>query len=176
MRTSREAPLIGQLMYMKTVPLIWTYMYSSVNCLWKGCWCVEKTIPLIRTYMHNSREAPLRRRLVCMKKMSLIRTYMHNHVQSWKMPLRGLLRRVHALLHFRYGWWSWTGLCHTHLFCTVVSRVCEWLLNKNLIVGGKRKEISREINCPSLGFHAILDMRDTSLAGRTHSRILDKVE
>ena len=33
-----------------------------------------------------------------------------------------------------------------------------------------------EINCPSLGFHAILDIRDTSLMGWTHSCILDKGE
>ena len=37
-------------------------------------------------------------------------------------------------------------------------------------------ERSREINCPSLGFHAILDMSDTSSARRTHSCILDKGE
>ena len=33
-----------------------------------------------------------------------------------------------------------------------------------------------KINCPSLVFYAILDIRDTSSVGRTHSRILDKVE
>ena len=38
----------------------------------------------------------------------------------------------------------------------------------------ERMERSREINCPSLGFHVILDTRDTSLAGRTHFYILDK--
>jgi len=43
-------------------------------------------------------------------------------------------------------------------------------------LGGERMERLREINCPNLRFHAILDMRDTSLAGRTHSCILDKVE
>ena len=32
-----------------------------------------------------------------------------------------------------------------------------------------------EINCPSLGFHAILDTRDTSSVGQTQSRTLDKV-
>ena len=39
---------------------------------------------------------------------------------------------------------------------------------------GEKKKRSCEINCPSSGFHAILDMKDTSLVGRTHSRILDK--
>jgi len=43
-------------------------------------------------------------------------------------------------------------------------------------LGGERMERSREINRPSLGFHAILDMKDTSSAGRTHSCILDKVK
>ena len=43
-------------------------------------------------------------------------------------------------------------------------------------LGGERMERSREINCPSLGFHVILDMRDTSSTGWTHSCILDKVE
>ena len=33
----------------------------------------------------------------------------------------------------------------------------------------------REINCPSLGFHAILDTRDTSSVGQTQSCTLDKV-
>ena len=42
--------------------------------------------------------------------------------------------------------------------------------------GGEKMERPREINCPCLGFHAILDMRDTSSAGWTHSCILDKVE
>ena len=43
-------------------------------------------------------------------------------------------------------------------------------------LGEERAERSREINCPSLGFHAILDMRDTSSVGQTHSCILDKGE
>ena len=43
-------------------------------------------------------------------------------------------------------------------------------------LGGERMERPREINCLSLGFHAILDMRDTSSAGWTHSCILDRVE
>ena len=34
----------------------------------------------------------------------------------------------------------------------------------------------RETNCLSLGFHAILDMKDTSSMGRTHSGLLDKGE
>ena len=33
-----------------------------------------------------------------------------------------------------------------------------------------------EMNYPSLGFHAILDMKDTSLARRTHSYVLVKME
>ena len=37
-------------------------------------------------------------------------------------------------------------------------------------------ERPHEINYPSLGFHAILAMRDTSSVRRTHSCILDKVE
>ena len=40
----------------------------------------------------------------------------------------------------------------------------------------ERMERSREINRPGLGFHAILDMRDTSSVGQTHSCILDKVK
>ena len=43
-------------------------------------------------------------------------------------------------------------------------------------LGGERMEKPCEINCPNLGFHAILDMRDTSLARWTHSCVLDKVE
>ena len=42
--------------------------------------------------------------------------------------------------------------------------------------GGKRMERSREINYPSLGFHAILDMRDISSTRRIPSCILDKGE
>jgi len=38
---------------------------------------------------------------------------------------------------------------------------------------GERMERSHEINYPSLGFHAIHDMRDTFSAGQTHSCILD---
>jgi len=41
---------------------------------------------------------------------------------------------------------------------------------------GEGIERSHEINYPSLGFHTILDMRDTSSAGWTHSRMLDKLE
>ena len=41
---------------------------------------------------------------------------------------------------------------------------------------GERMERSCEINCPSLRLHAILDMSDMSLMGRTHSCILDKRE
>ena len=43
-------------------------------------------------------------------------------------------------------------------------------------LGGERMDRSREINYPSLGFHAILDMRVTSSAKRTHSYLLNKVE
>ena len=43
-------------------------------------------------------------------------------------------------------------------------------------LGGERKQRSHEINCPSLGLHAILDMRDTSSIGWTHSCKLDKME
>ena len=43
-------------------------------------------------------------------------------------------------------------------------------------LGGERIERLREINYPSLGFYAILNIRDTSSVGRTHSCILDKVE
>jgi len=43
-------------------------------------------------------------------------------------------------------------------------------------LGGERKERSHEINCPSLGLHAILEMRDTSSTGWTHSCKLDKME
>ena len=41
---------------------------------------------------------------------------------------------------------------------------------------GERMDRSCEINYPSLGFHVILDMRVTSLARRTHSYVLNKVE
>ena len=44
------------------------------------------------------------------------------------------------------------------------------------LLGGERMERSYEINCPKLGFHAILDMKDTSLVGWTHTCILDKAE
>jgi len=36
------------------------------------------------------------------------------------------------------------------------------------------KERLSEINCSSLGFYAILHMKDTSFAGQTHSHNLDK--
>ena len=45
-----------------------------------------------------------------------------------------------------------------------------------VLLRGERMERSHEINCPSLGFHAILDMRNISSARRTHSCILDKRE
>ena len=45
-----------------------------------------------------------------------------------------------------------------------------------VLLGGERMERLREINCPSLGFHAILDMRNTPSAGRIHSYVLDKVK
>ena len=48
--------------------------------------------------------------------------------------------------------------------------------NNDRSAGGERVERLREINCLSLGFHAILDMRDTSSVGRTHSCVLDKGE
>ena len=35
-------------------------------------------------------------------------------------------------------------------------------------LGGERMGRSCEINYPNLGFHVILDIRDTSLMGRTH--------
>ena len=41
---------------------------------------------------------------------------------------------------------------------------------------GEKMKRSREINYPNLRFHVILDMRDTSLAGRTHSYVLVKME
>ena len=44
------------------------------------------------------------------------------------------------------------------------------------LLGGERMERSYEINCPKLGFHVILDMKDTSPVGWTHTCILDKVE
>ena len=43
-------------------------------------------------------------------------------------------------------------------------------------LGGERTKRSREINCRSLGFHAILDMKDTSSVRQTRSCILDKGE
>ena len=43
-------------------------------------------------------------------------------------------------------------------------------------LGGERMGRSHKVNYPSLGFYAILNMRDTSLAGRTHFCILDKGE
>ena len=53
-------------------------------------------------------------------------------------------------------------------------RVYRWILTMIVPLGGERKERSHEINYPSLGLHAILDMRDTSSTGWTHS--LDKME
>ena len=41
---------------------------------------------------------------------------------------------------------------------------------------GERMERSLGIKCPNLGFHVILDIRETSSAGRIHSCILDKRE
>ena len=48
--------------------------------------------------------------------------------------------------------------------------------NDHPVGGRERMERSREINYPSLGFHAILDIRDTSSVGRTHFYVLDKGE
>ena len=48
--------------------------------------------------------------------------------------------------------------------------------DNDCLLGGERIERPREINYASLGFHVILDMRDTSSGGRSHSYILDKVE
>jgi len=45
-----------------------------------------------------------------------------------------------------------------------------------ILLSGERMERSREINCPSLVFYAILNMKDTSSVGRTHSCILGKGE
>ena len=47
-----------------------------------------------------------------------------------------------------------------------------------MIVSLGRERMGRlhEINYPSLGFRAIIDMRDTSSAGWTHSCILDERE
>ena len=42
--------------------------------------------------------------------------------------------------------------------------------NNDHLVGGEGKERSCEINCPSLGFHAIFSMKDTSSVEWTHSR------
>ena len=41
---------------------------------------------------------------------------------------------------------------------------------------GKRMERSHKINCPNLGFHMILIMKEISLVGRTCSCIMDKAE
>ena len=81
---------------------------------------------------------------------------------------------MYALSYFYRGWWFWTGSYHTHEFCTTVSRVCQWLINDDRPTRRDRKERSREINCPNLRFHVILNIRDTSSAGWTHSCILDK--
>ena len=51
MHNSREAPLRGQLMCMKTMPLIRTYKYNSGNLLSKGCSCMCETMPLSRLLM-----------------------------------------------------------------------------------------------------------------------------
>ena len=45
-----------------------------------------------------------------------------------------------------------------------------------VLLKGEKVEKSRKINCPSLGFHAIVDMKDTSLVRWSHSCILDKGE
>ena len=42
--------------------------------------------------------------------------------------------------------------------------------------GGERMERSLGIKCPNLGFHVILDIRETSSVGQIHSCILDKGE
>ena len=41
---------------------------------------------------------------------------------------------------------------------------------------GKRMERSHKINCPSLGFHMILIMKEISSVGRTRSCIMDKAK
>ena len=45
-----------------------------------------------------------------------------------------------------------------------------------ILLKGEKVERSHEINCHSLGFHAILDMRDTSSVGWTQSCTLGKGE
>ena len=62
------------------------------------------------------------------------------------------------------------------MYYTIVSQVYQWILTMIVLLGGERMERPCEINCSNLGFHAILDMKDTSSARRTHSFILDKVE
>ena len=42
-------------------------MYNSREVPLKEQLMCMKTMPLIRTYMHNSREVPLRRKPMCMK-------------------------------------------------------------------------------------------------------------
>ena len=125
-------------------------------------------MPLIRTYMHNSGKIAFRRAIdVCVKqclRLGLIRITLE------KLPLEGLLRCMHALLHFCCEFWYWNSLYHIHLFSTAISWICQWLLNNDRLIRGEGKERLCEINCPSLGFHAILSMKDTSLVERTHSR------
>ena len=95
--------------------------------------------------MHNSRKIAFRRAVdVCMHYCTFIEDDGSNRFESHSVVLNR----------------SFTNL--------------QWLLNNDYPVGGNRKERSHEINYPSLGLHAILDMRDKSLAGRTHSCILDK--
>ena len=119
----------------------------KMNCLWEGCRHIWEAMPLIRTSMHNF-GCHLSKGCYC----------------------------VYGLLHFHHRWWFWTSLCHTHLYCIIVSQVYQWILTMIVPLGGERMKRLCEMNCPSLGFHAILDMKDTSSAGQTHSYVLVKMK
>ena len=153
------------------MPLIRTYMHNSGNiafkraadvcvkkCLWLGLICITGKIAFGRVTD------------VCVKQCLWLGLIC---ITLEKSPLEGLLMCA-CTIASSSRMMVRTGLNHTRLFWTEVSRICQWLLNNDYPVGGNRKERSHEINYPSLGLHAILDMRDKSLAGWTHSCILDK--
>ena len=63
--------------------------------------------------------------------MPLIRTYMY---KSRDAQLEGLLMYARIIA---FSWWFGISLYHIHLFCIVVSQVCQWLLNDDRPAGGR---------------------------------------
>ena len=84
--------------------------------------------------------------------MPLGRTYMYNFGSCISKGCDCM----YALSHFHRRWWFWTSLGYTHLCCTIVSLVYQWILTMIVPLERERMERSREINRPGLGFMQFL--------------------